>query len=89
MNDQLLVGVSEVNITPPVGLPMDGYMARSGVSRGIHDPLLAQVLVLDDSHMRMAIVALDVLAVSAQFSDGCAIRWQGLTHTNAKPIEGE
>jgi neutral ceramidase len=63
-------GAAEVDITPPVGLPMDGYMARSGVNQGIHDPLMAQILVLDDGRMRIAIVALDVIAVSAAFSDG-------------------
>ncbi len=48
---------------------MDGYMARTGVSQAIHDPLLAQVLVLDDGHSRAALVAMDVLAVSAGFAD--------------------
>src|SRR5438067_2287037 len=62
-------GASEIDITPPVGLPMDGYMARVGVSQGIHDPLLAQVLVLDDANRRVALVALDVLAVGAAFAD--------------------
>ena len=47
---------------------MDGYMARSGVSTGCHDPLLAQVLVLDDGEMRAALIAMDVMAVSASFS---------------------
>src|SRR5438552_400011 len=58
-------GAMEVDITPPIGLGMDGYLARTGVSRGIHDPLMAQVLVLDDGRMRAAVVALDVLAVSS------------------------
>ncbi len=69
MYGQFLVGVSETDITPPIGLVMDGYMARAGVSVCIHDPLLAQVLVLDDGRMCIAIVAMDVLAVSARFAD--------------------
>lgn len=69
MDQPLLVGAFEVDITPQIGLPMDGYSARIGVNRGIHDPLLAQILVLDDSYLRVAIVALDVMAVSAVFTD--------------------
>src|SRR5579871_423939 len=65
----LLAAASEVDITPMPGLPMDGYMARVGVNQGTHDPLLAQVLVLDDSRLRTAIIALDVVAVSAVFAD--------------------
>jgi hypothetical protein len=44
-------------------------MARVGVSQGVHDPLLAQVLVLDDANRRTALVAMDVLAVGAAFAD--------------------
>src|SRR5713226_9330314 len=69
MAEQFFAGASEVDITPPVGLPMDGYMARVGVSQGVHDPLLAQVLVLDDANRRVALVAMDVLAVGAAFAD--------------------
>jgi hypothetical protein len=63
-------GAAEADITPPVGLALDGYMARRGLSMGVHDPLLAQVLVLDDDHQRAVIVTLDVLAVSAAFANG-------------------
>ncbi len=34
----------EIDITPPIGGKMAGYGARTEVSRGIHDPLKAQVL---------------------------------------------
>src|SRR5437764_13984801 len=69
MAEPFLAGASEIDITPPVDLPMDGYMARVGVSHAVHDPLLAQVLLLDDSHRRVAVVALDVMAVGAVFAD--------------------
>src|SRR5258708_3685124 len=68
MGDVFRIGVTEVDITPPVGLPMDGYMARAGVSTGVHDPLLAQVLVLEDGDMRAALVTLDVMGVSVSFT---------------------
>src|SRR5262249_18767352 len=69
MVHQFLAGVAGVEITPPVGLPMVGYVARVGVRSGVHDSLLAQILVLEVDQMRMALVTLDVLGVSAGFSD--------------------
>ncbi len=70
MSEFLLVGASEVDITPKVGLAMDGYVGREGVNLGTHDPLMAQVLILKrESHQPLIIVALDVLAVSAAFTD--------------------
>ncbi len=68
----LHVGAAEINITPPVGLPMDGYMARDGDSAGAHDPLLAQVAALVDGDQRAVLVTLDVLAIDA----ACADLWR-------------
>src|SRR5258708_9575015 len=79
-------GGSEVDITPPVGLPMDGSMARVGVSQGVHDPLLAQVLVLDDTTRRVALVALDVLAVGAAFADTLRRSLATLLTTNPNAV---
>jgi len=62
------VGAAEVDITPPTGLTMDGYVARSGVSVGVHDPLMAQVLIIERGDMCAVIVTLDVLAVSGKFA---------------------
>jgi hypothetical protein len=60
---------AEIEITPPIGLPMDGYMTRHQNNTGTHDPLMGQILVLEDGQNRAAIVALDVLAVSAAAAD--------------------
>ncbi|MCA0458293.1 MAG: neutral/alkaline non-lysosomal ceramidase N-terminal domain-containing protein [Chloroflexi bacterium] len=68
MTKELFVGVAEVDITPPAGLLMDGYMARDGGSTGTHDPLMAQVLVLRNDEKTLAVVALDILAVSVRFT---------------------
>jgi len=56
----LKAGVAEVDITPPVGLPMYGYAARPGPSRGTLDPLYARVLVLQCEEKRLALVTLDL-----------------------------
>ncbi len=59
-NLSLRGGVAEVDITPPVGLPMWGYAARSAPSRGILDALFARVLVLEVGEQRLALVTLDL-----------------------------
>jgi len=42
----LLAGAAGADITPEPGTPLMGYAARRGVSRGVHDRLLARALCL-------------------------------------------
>ena len=56
----LRAGVAKVDITPPAGLFMWGYALRKSPATGVLDPLEARVLVLDDSHTRIAFVAVDL-----------------------------
>jgi neutral ceramidase len=58
----------EIDITPPIGGKMAGYGARTEVSRGIHDPLKAQVLKMRVGDSSALIVTMDLLAIQAQFS---------------------
>ncbi len=58
-------GAASVDITPPPGLMMCGYAARSEPATGTHDPLTARALVIDDT----AIVVADVLGLH---EDSCA-----------------
>ena len=58
---QLKAGVGRAEVTPPVGGRMYGYGARGdNVSTGVHDPLMAKALVLDDGATRLALVTLDL-----------------------------
>ncbi|GIW85993.1 MAG: hypothetical protein KatS3mg108_0317 [Isosphaeraceae bacterium] len=60
---ELRIGAAQVDITPPVGIPMAGYYyVRPAES--IHDPLYAKALVLDDGQTRAALVALDLISTS-------------------------
>jgi len=53
-------GVSQIDITPPVGTPLAGYGDRQGApSEGIHDPLMAQALVLDAGGEKVVFVTAD------------------------------
>jgi Neutral/alkaline non-lysosomal ceramidase, N-terminal len=65
---QLLAGAVEIDITPPVGSGFDGYAARQGKSLGIHDPLLAQLLLLRLGHAQLVLISLDLLGVSLAFT---------------------
>jgi neutral ceramidase len=58
----------EIDITPPVGSSMDGYAARSGNSLGIHDPLLGQLLLLEEAEQRVLLISLDLIAVGLDFT---------------------
>lgn len=58
------VGAAQVDITPPLGLPMDGYGARASGAVGTHDPLAARVLVAEGSDgTAVALVVADLLHI--------------------------
>ena len=42
-----MAGAASVDITPAVGVLLDGYGARTTPSEGVHDPLFARALVVD------------------------------------------
>ena len=59
-----LAGLAEITITPPKGVSMAGFAARTGTAAGVHDDLKAVALVLDDRRQKSAICAVDVVGVS-------------------------
>jgi neutral ceramidase len=61
----LEAGVARADITPPIGLHMQGYPDPDSkrVATGVRDPLYARVLVLRVGEVRLAIVDLDLIAV--------------------------
>jgi len=62
---ELKAGAAKADITPPIGSRMYGYDARgTNVSKGVHDPLYAKGLVLDDGSTKLAIVTLDLGTVT-------------------------
>jgi len=58
------LGVSKVRITPPVGVPMDGYLSRRMPSIGIHDHIYVRSLVLGDGVNFVALSSLELLYVT-------------------------
>ncbi|HEX6030787.1 MAG TPA: neutral/alkaline non-lysosomal ceramidase N-terminal domain-containing protein [Tepidiformaceae bacterium] len=59
----LRIGACRIDITPPVGTPLDGYGGRLDVSLGVHDPLYARCLYLDDGRTQLALVVGDLIGV--------------------------
>jgi neutral ceramidase len=94
----LSVGFSKVSISPPIGAPLAGFAARQGVCEGIHDDLFARALVIENNGKTVALVSLDVLAVSSEFVGDVrenierrtGIRQDAVmiaaTHTHAGPV---
>ena len=65
MSAELRAGWSRADITPPLGIHMGGYWGRTSGSTHVHDRLQAKALVLSDSHARVALIALDTVALAA------------------------
>ena len=67
--DGLQAGISQINITPPTGTWLVGC---EGPSTGVHDPLFATVLVLQQGDVRHALISLDLCGLAQE--DSRAIR---------------
>jgi hypothetical protein len=66
----------EIDITPPIGVKLAGYGARTEASRGIHDPLKAQVLQIKIGDSSTLIITMDLLGIQTHFSD----KLRGIIH---------
>jgi len=59
-------GFAEVDVTPPVGCWLLGPVAPS---TGVHDPLMARALVLDDGKQKVAILGIDLIGMGWELAD--------------------
>ncbi len=69
MADQLQAGVAKVDITPPLGLTMAGYGARTEVADGIEDPLYAHAIAFEQGDEACAIVVGDLIGLKREQSE--------------------
>lgn len=72
MSGPLFAGSSRVDFTPPVGLPLAGFGGRT--STGIHDPVYARALVLSNGGVTVAVLAVDLIAVTDELAGEVARR---------------
>jgi len=87
-----------MEITPPKGAPMGGYLGHAEPAEDVHDPLFARALVLDDGRQRVAILSADLPEVSPAFAADVRRRIEQelgvpaantlftVTHTHAGPL---
>jgi hypothetical protein len=59
----LKAGYSRADITPPVGVRLNGFAARLGESTGVDSPLFASTLFITDGQTTAVIAALDLLGI--------------------------
>jgi hypothetical protein len=86
----LRAGVAVVDITPPAGLLLAGFAARSEPATGVHDALTARAVVVGDT----AVVVADVIGIheemSARIRERCPLPAANVivaaTHTHGAPI---
>lgn len=64
MSNRLRVGVSRVDITPPLAIPYLSYYPRQTPFEGVHDRLHARALAADNGTERLAVIAVDSLGCS-------------------------
>lgn len=91
---ELRAGAARVEITPPVGTPLGGYGDRKGAaSTGVHDPIFAKALVLDDGTERVAILTTDLVGthpeIARRAAEAAGLRREQLlvasSHTHSGP----
>ena len=63
----LRVGRAEVDLTPPVGMPIGGQFYYL-LSTGRHDDLHAKALVMEKDGVRVAVVACDLVGIPARIA---------------------
>lgn len=64
MKNELRAGVSLIDISPDPGLELAGYPHHPRYNKGIHDPLYAACIYLENGITQIAIVTMDLLMYS-------------------------
>jgi neutral ceramidase len=96
---EVLAGVAEVDITPPIGHRMAGHFYEVP-SEGVHDPLRAKAIVLEQGNQKFAMAFADVVSMVPDVSQEARQRFSQLaglpvsnimiaaTHSHTGPLFG-
>jgi len=85
-SETLRAGVAQINITPPIGMAMTGYIARAGNATGVHDLLYAKAFVVDNGAQQAAIITCDLLGLHKRFVDSVRTEIQAATGINGRNV---
>ncbi|MEN6549622.1 MAG: hypothetical protein ABFE07_26550 [Armatimonadia bacterium] len=69
----LTAGVSQLDITPPLGTHMRGYFEERTAST-VHDPLYVRSFALEDSGAAVAVAVCDVIGIERKYLDQAKAR---------------
>jgi neutral ceramidase len=98
--ESLTCGLARRDLSPPAGVDLSGFLARSGPCTGVHDPLTATALVASDGATRVALVSCDLIglgsalvrrvrtAVEGRTGIPAAHQMYACTHTHGGPETG-
>src|SRR5260221_11601833 len=67
------IGAAEIDITPPVGHRMAGYFDER-LATGVHDPLKAKAIVLQQGGEQIALVFCDLVGVSLNVTTNARVQ---------------
>lgn len=59
--DVLHAGIAKIDITPTKPVKMAGYGSRTGLSKGVHDPLSARAVAFENNGKRLVLVSTDII----------------------------
>ena len=62
-------GAALSNITPKMGVPLDGTITQNGPAKGVHDELWARCIVVSDGKKNLAFAVVDNTMVSREIHD--------------------
>ena len=65
----MLAGFQTVNITPPIGFSLSGFVERDHGSEGIRDDLYARAMVIGNGRAKVSIVTSDLGGVSLELTN--------------------
>ena len=95
--EQLYAGAAAWDMTPPQGVTLAGYPHFDRPNTGAHDPLMATCIYLRRGETELALVTLDILyfskqytrAVRARVEEACGMKGAGIlcccSHTHSGP----
>jgi len=70
---ELQVGTGKIDISPEMGVPLDGAISQNGVVEKIHDPLHVRALVFSDGKKKVALAVVDNTMISDAIFDAAKV----------------